>query len=411
MKHMKNNTKKLSAWLGGLALMWGCAACSSELPAGEGPGAGEAVRVASLSEVIPSAGGSVTTRTAPADGSYYLGYRTQVGGASSYPVRAVEVAGGAMAETGLYWAAIEPEETGNTAFFTLSNVGEGSEGGMQFPAGDDILWGSCTAWMKSLDFTLTHRMAAVKVALELDLGPDASIEEVSLVAIRKGYDFDRQTGLVTASGEPSEWVLQPGADPSEWAGLLPPQYRDDAMQLKVTTREGALSRVYKRALPYSMIESIGSGQSQSIPLVFRAGYRLLLTAKVTENTDYTVFFTGATLVDWVYKGSHGVAAKPAGIYTQTELKDWTVKYNAYRTDKSDKNRKALLRYGKLDEATGQWTFTLSRHIEVTDKKGLTPIPVFYDRFDRLNTYRITGIGQTDLFTTLDGSASVTTGIF
>lgn len=415
MKDMKN--KKIprlpGLWASGVLLMAFCASCASEMPAAGEEGAGEVVRVASLSEVIPTTSSSSATTLVPADGSYYLGYRTQVGGVSAYPVRTVEVAGGTIAETGLYWAVVEPDNAGNQAFFTLSNVGDDGEGGMQFPADDDIVWGSCTAWMAPLDFTLSHRMAAVKVSLELDLPSTASVEQVSLAAVCRGYAFDRQAGLATAAGEPSEWVLQPvsGTNPTEWAGLLPPQHRTDAMELKVTTRDGSLSRVYKRALPYSMVEKLGPDLSQSIPLVFRAGYRLLLTARVTDNTDYTVFFTGATLVDWEYKGSHGVAAKPAGIYTQTELKDWAAKYNAYQADKSEKNRKALLRYGTLDAGSGKWTFTLSRNIQVTDKKGLTPVTMFYDRFDRLNTYRITGIVQTDLLAALDAGASVTQGIF
>lgn len=415
MKHMKNKKRNRlpGIWAGGILLLAGCAACSSEMPAEGGPGEDKTVRVASLSEVIPASASAPATTLAPADGAYYLGYRTQVGGGSAYPVRAVQVAGGTIAETGLYWAAVEPDETGNKAFFTLSNVGDDGEGGMQYPAGDDILWGSCTAWMAPLDFTLTHRMAAVKVTLELDLPASASVEQVSLAAIRRGYVFDRQTGLVEAAGEPSEWRLEAVSDLSraDWAGLVPPQSRADAMELRVTTKDGSLSRVYKRALPYSMIEWISSDQSQSIPLVFRPGYRLLLTARVTDNTDYTVFFTGATLVDWEYKGSHGVVAKPAGIYTETELKDWAAKYNAYQADKSEKNRKALLRYGTLDAGTGKWTFTLSRNIQVGDKNGLMPIPVFYDRFDRLNSYRITGIVRTDLFAALDAGAVVTSGIF
>lgn len=411
MKNKKTN-RRFGVWASGALLALGYTACSSEMPQ-TGAGADEAVRIASVSEVTPTIGAGATTTLVPADGSYYLGYQTEVGGAPSYPVRAVEVAGGTIAETGLYWASVQPDETGNKAFFTLSNVGVEGQGAMQYPAGDDIVWGSCTAWMAPLNFTLSHRMAAVKVELELDLSPSASIEQVTLAAIRRGYDFDRQTGLVSVSGASAEWTLEPASATSgtDWEGLLPPQNRTDAMELRVTTLDGTLRRVYKRTLPYSMIEAIGSDQSQSIPLVFRAGYRLLLTAKVTDNTDYTVFFTGATLVDWEYKGLHGVVGKPAGIYTETELKDWTQKYNAYQADKSEKNRKALLRYGTFEAATAQWTFTLSRNIPVSNKNNLTPVTLFRDRFDRLNTYQITGIEQQDLFTAFATGASVTAGIF
>lgn len=392
-----------------------CAACSpDDSETGETGTSDGLVRIASVTETLRTGTTKSASGIAPADGTYYLGYKTEVGGGMAYPVHAVGLTGGVIAETGLYWANIRREETGNTAFFTLSNVGETEQQQPAFPEGNDILWGSCSGWMAPLDFVLSHRMAEVMVKLEFDLLPSATIEQVSIGAIRQGFVFDRQQGVVTPAGDASELLLKPVSgvtDGTEWSELLPPQNRTKEMELRVTTFDGSQRRVYKRMLPYSMIESIGSGQSQSIPLVFRAGYRLILTAKVTDNTDYTVFFTGATLTDWQYKGPHSVVAKPAGIYTETELKDWTRKYNAYQADKSDKNRKALLRYGVFDENTDKWTFTLSRNITVTNKTDLEPIASFSDTLTRLNNYRLKDITRLELITETEPGATVETDLF
>lgn len=412
MRKMNNTTIRRTAGMlaaGALGAL-GWAGCSSESADGF-PGSGETVRITSVKEALRTETTTPASTVVPADGTYYLGYKTEVGTTLAYPLQPIELITGLWNETGLYWARIAPEPSSGKALFTLSNVGEDAQKEPVFPEKNDILWGDCTAWMTSLEFTLSHRMAAVQVELELDLPAGETIGEVSLEAIRREFAFDRQTGQVTARGEASEWLLEPVSPPSQtgWAGLLPPQARTDAMALKVVVTDGSARKVYTRKLPYSMIESIGPSQSQSIPLVFRAGHRLVLTAKVTNNLDYTVFFTGATLVDWTYKGSHGVVAKPAGIYTESELKDWTVKYNAFRNEASEKNRKALLRYG--EESGGAWTFTLARNIKVTDKTTLTPIARFEDRLVRLNNYQLTGITQAELIATVGSGGSVETGIF
>lgn len=406
-------TKKIDRLMRGMAAsaLFAClgAGCTSEVPA-DGIPQGGGVRIASVTEAYYGTGASASTLI-PADGAYYLGYRTEVGNKLTSPVQSVTLTNGTLGETGLYWANITQEASGGTAYFTLSNVGENDQKEMLFPEKNDILWGNCSAWMKELEFVLSHRMAAVRVELDSDLAPGATLSRVSLCAVQEKFGFDRASGEATPAGDPAEMLLEAtsGSSASGWTTLLPPQARTDAMELKVTVADGGQEKVYKRKLPYSMIEAIGAAESQSIPLAFRAGYRLVLTAKVTDNTDYTVFFTGATLVDWEYKGSHGVVAKPAGIYTETELKDWTVKYNAYQADKSEKNRKALLRYGV--ENAGSWTFTLSRNITVADKTNLTPVAAFYDTLERLNNYRIQGITQGELITELKPGASVTAGIF
>lgn len=418
MRNMKHNMlcRTFGAMVYGGFLALCCTGCSSENPEYV-PGTGDAVRIASVkeslrTETIKTKSMITKSEITPANGDYYLGYKTEVGGVATSPVQKVTVTDGTIAETGLYWTNILKDEASGESIFTLSNVDENEEKEPVFPEDNDILWGECSAWMKALDFTLSHRMAAVRVKLELDIPTGQNVEQVSLTAIQRKYTFNRSTGVVVlGTGNVSEMILKEVSEtsPTEWYELLPPQGWIDDMELKVVVKDGTSSKTYKRALPYSMIESIGSGQSQSIPLEFRAGYRLMLTAKVTDNIDYTVFFTGATLQDWKYEGSHSVVAKSAGIYTETELKDWAKKYNAYIADKSEKNKNALLRYGT--ESGGKWTFTLSRDIEVTNKADLEKVSMFYDELVRLNSYRITGIVQTDLFAALDAGASVTSGIF
>lgn len=409
----KNNRPVLAAGISCALFAFLCAACSSEELETSGAGTPDApVRIASVTEVLRGGATKSASGVAPADGTYYLGYKTEVGGAVTFPVHAIGLTGGTIAETGLYWVSIWHEQNGK-AQFTLSNVGETEQKEPVFPEGNDILWDSYPAWMAPLMFALSHRMAEVEVTLELDLPTSAAVEQVSIGAVLQEFTFDRQQGEVTPGASASELVLDavPGVpDGTGWRALVPPQHRTDEMELRVTTLDGSVRRVYKRKLPYSMIESIGSGQSQSIPLVFRAGYRLALTAKVTDNTDYTVFFSGATLTDWTYEGSHSVVAKPAGIYTETELKDWTRKYNAYQADKSEKNRKALLRYGTPDSGE-KWTFTVSRNITVTDKSDLEPITVFYDSLEQLKDYRLKGIVQADLIAGLRPGANVDSTLF
>lgn len=386
-KTINNITNRIiGTWIyyGLLALYF--TACSSE----EVQTDNSIVHIVSVSKTK----GSSDTELTPSDGTYYLGYRTQVGEAVSNPIQSIELTGGIIAETGLYWANINKESDGK-AFFTLSNVSE-----EEYPEKNDILWADCSIWMQSLTFQLKHLMAGVKV--ELELGDDLSgtnIEKVELSAIRQEFTFDRNTGIVTPEGNSSVLTLENSEQDTDtdWSVLLPPQERTDDMELAVTTN----GKVFKRKLPYSMIEGLGNGQSQSIPLAFRAGHRLVLTAKVTDNTDYTIFFTGATLKDWEYVGSYGVVVKPAGIYTETELKDWTVKYNRYKQDKSETNRKALLRYGTLQDE--KWTFKISRNIEVMNSMNLEKINDFTDKLTRLNNYKIKGITQDDLMQTGTGA--------
>lgn len=399
-----------------------CAACSSEeLDENNNHADNEAVRITSISEITRA----TQEKLAPPDGTYYLGYKTTKAGDERIfeSLQPVKVASGQITnkETGLYWASISREKENNKADFTLSNVNGVNTEEMEFPDNKDILWGKCSEWMKELKFTLSHQMAEVQVNLTSTFTEGVTIKEVKIKAIKQDFSFNRETGeVIPNEKEGTDLILteindtKEDATTTKFSAILPPQERTNEMELEITTSN---NETYSRTLPYSMIEDIPgqSGQSQSVVLKFKAGHRLLLTANVTNNIDYTIFFTGATLKDWKYMNSHAIVAKPAGIYTFTELKDWTVKYNAYYKEnisdtEKEKCRKALLRYGTPPASGGdKWTFTISRDITATTD-GLTRITSFTDKLTNVNSYKITGINQSDLMQTVTGG-TITDGIF
>ena len=347
-------------------------------------------------------------------GEFFLGYKSSAGQEQLHDLTLSDgaivgaIMSGTSYESGLYWVNVAKNSPDNTkSFFTLSNVDENESGNMVFPTDKNILWGSYTAWQQPLKFALSHRMAQVKVILTLSIS--ANVNAVSISAIKQAYTFDREIGVVTAADPATELMLTKNDADGSWEMLLPPQNRTDQMELKVVMSNG---KTYKRKLPYSMDQSLGGGNWESIPLVFRQGHILELTATVTENIDYTIFLTGATLKEWIYIGNQSSVVKPAGIYTETELNDWTKKYNSYIGDKSENNHKALLRYGVYTSGGNpEWDFIISRNINVTNPGSLTPITIFNDKLSKLNNYKITGISASALITAQGTGASVDPAIF
>lgn len=342
--------------------------------------------------------GNLATNTTPADkGTYYLGYKEN-GENVLNPITIGD--GGIVAETGLYWAKVT-KDGDKGANFTLSNVGQGKEGNPVIPESRDILWAKDTKWGGKLQFILQHLMAQVKVELSFgDQINPADIKSVYLVNMGTDIQFDRVGGIVSTTPAKGETELTYIADAAHYYYLLPPQDRSEEMQLKVVTNKG---KVYARKLPFAMSQDIGDGNREDIPLRLRSGYILHLEAKVTNNPDLTVFFTGATLVDWQKIGDSTIGVKPAGIYTSNELLEWATEYNISR----DKDNIHLQRYGMYNEATSQWTFTLKRDITCS-KPATVIISSFVDQLE--GSAKVTGVKQGELLT-LGAGGSVAENIF
>lgn len=411
-RNIITETEKL---LAGILFAGICAACSSEFSETETEElSGKTVQITSVhKEAVTKSDNPLL----PPDDTYYLGYKTTVESTVNAKIHPLTINSGVIEGTtgkddrydsGLYWANVTKEAPG-TAKFTLSNMEEKPDDTV-YADEKDVLWDSREAWMAPLTFTLSHRMAQVSVELTSTLGDDVTIKSVSITSVKQSYKFLRESGTVEATASGTSLSLSKDDDTGKevWSALLPPQDRDDNMALTVVISTG---QTYSRKLPYSMIQNTGGNDTESIVLKFRQGYILNLTANITDDIDYTIFFTGATLENWLYKGEHSVVAKPAGIYTESELKDWVTKYNAYQENKSEKNREALLRYGtyKADE-TPQWTFTISRNIVVTTPDKFAKITKFYDKLERLNNYTI-NMSKDQLIGSVGSGATIEDDIF
>lgn len=294
-------------------------------------------------------------------------------------------------KTKYYWINIKQND-GSNADLTLSNVGRDKDTDL-FPADNDILWGKQTVWLKPLPFVLSHRMAQVRVYLEIDktdINQTApTISTVSMNYVRDQFTFSRTDGVVTASEGSAEKELSKSTDASSkdyYGSILPPQERINegkVLQLQVTTDDG---KTYVGNLPYGMSQFItgSTTEREDVPLQLKAGHILELTATITDNTDYTVLFTYATLVDWKYIKTVRVAAKPAGLYLASELEACITEYNK----NSEATNVKLLKYGVYEDST--WKFTLQRSIAATSIMG-----PFKDSAPTLTqtaagTYKITG---------------------
>ena len=384
-----------------------CFSCSSDK---SDPGMPEAqsVRLAPVQE------GTMTRASqTPPDGNYYLEYTSGSSTAMLHDLALVDgvIQGetpGAPFESGLYWVNIQ-KEAENKATFTLSNMSD-AESGVTLFGEKDILWSTNTvAWgtAAGVAFELQHRMAQVVVEFTFDEIVADEVDKVSLLAMQTSYTFTRADGTVTPVEAPVELELTRVTGTDNWSALLPPQARTNDMTLRVESD----TKAYQRPLPYNMSEDLGGGNSQSIPLAFRSGYILALTAGVTNNIDYKIHFSGATLKNWQYLGSNSVVAKPAGLYTESELNDWATKYNAYRTAiggaDEQKAFNALLRYGEY--ASSQWTFTVRRKIAVANPDALTKITNFVDKLDQADVSYTINIDQADLITNSTGT--IPAGLF
>lgn len=371
--------------------------CTSETI--DGPD-GNSDEVRFTATLDPNAFTTKATTAAPA-GTYYMGYKT---GKDTVSAVTVEGDAGKVSGTGIYWMNIALE-TDNKSFFTLSNV-KRKEDKDSIPADRDILWASDKKSKGTkLSFNLNHLMAQVRVTIETPKDWNETIRTVSLENMQNDIAFDRTAGTANAAGNMTEITLPPVSGTDYYGLILPPQGRTDTMALKVTTREG---KSYKRALPFSMDEKTDDGKWAGIPLKFRAGYILELTAEITNKLDYTILFTGATLQDWKYIGTSTIPARPAGIYTAGDLDRWISDYNEVKTD-PEKSYK-LKKYGNETDKAPRWTFYLRRDIDASSVKGV--ITDFTDILTQETSgeYHIKNKPQDDLLK-LGTNGEVTNGVF
>lgn len=370
---------------GGIVSMLLLPGCTNEIAVTPDTSNGEVLFTATLDD---GAFATKATPTAAPAGTYYLGYTT-----SKDTVSAVTVTGseGAVSGTGIYWMNVALTNNNKSAF-SLSNVKRENDQDI-IPEDRDILWAKSEKKKgEKLDFTLKHLMAQTKVTIKVPDNWEDNITEVSLVNMQNDIKFDRKAGKADAAGDKTTITLSPLAD-GKYGSILPPQDRQDKMVLKVETEQG---KIYQRPLPGSMDELTEGGTWAGITLRFRAGYILEITAEIKESLDFTIFFTGATLQDWNYIGTSTIPARPVGIYTPGDLKQWIEDYNAVK--KGTKESYVLNKYGALSE--GKWTFYLRRNIDASSIDGAVKIADFTDTLTQQSsgTYKISGKSQSDLLT-------------
>lgn len=338
----------------------------------------------------------------PAKGTYFLSYKED----KAPVIKDIEVGtNGVVLNTGFYWINVTADEAGkNGATFTLSNVTADGKLKQENEYKDlneiattaDILWANDKKWGTELDFTLKHKMAQVKITFNVDAS--LTIENVYLKSMGTGITFDRSTGEVTPKGTGDITLLPVKGKDNTYSVLLPPQGRDNTMQLFVKTTDG---KSFARTLPTAMSQPIDPTKPdagrEDVPLSFKSGHLLELTAGINDNQDLTILFTGATLEEWTFIQNAIVPARPSGIYTASDLDEWAKAYNAGNTFTNYK----LNKYGEYKD--DKWTFTLKRNI--TAKSETTPITSFSDELVGESSCQIDGITKAYLFHKITGTVS------
>lgn len=385
---------KLSVLTGILAL----SACSGELEHIEETTASQVllapVQVTGQANVISR---TATPEAAPA-GNYLFGW---VNAKDNRILTAVTVGtdGTITGTFSVYWENMKLPQT-----VIFSNSGEIKEADKKTEP-VDILWGKLDNQNKTdnaLSFVLDHRMAQAEV--ELTLKDDAAswkVNSIRLTQLKKQYTFSNENGLVAPVGDEGEInislekseVLKESGGSVKGIVMLPPQDKANNTELVVVINDGSNDHTFRRKLPYAMAQQIAQDQWEDIPLKFRAGYKLHITAGITGTSNNEIQFTYATLVDWDRKDTGTASARPAGLYT---FNDWQTFAGIYNTPDDSKREVRLARYGTKN-SDGSWTFIVQRDIDMTDK---IPTPLSNmatnDKLTATSQYKIKGTTANDL---------------
>ena len=315
--------------------------------------------------------------------------------------------------TYLRWRDVSARQSDGKFRFTLDNVAEYSSAGSvtlgeRYAAAPqsetdapDIVWGSAEAEEgkepDALQFTLTHRMSMVSVEIYMntdDVALDGADAEVSLSNVYTVPEsFDRETGLVSVSGQRENLILHKGVleqsgnryvvDP--W--LLPPQTFDEDNWPVLSLTVGG--KTYSGTLTHYMVDDGGDIDTPSEMNGFEASRHLTIRARISDSSeDIPLIFMPVLVKKWEETADAGIIAKQQGIYTVTDYAEAVEAYNAEPED-----AQSLIKYASFDENTGRWTFYIFR--DIGSAETVSEMKKFKDGdFDmEFHGYTVYGFGE------------------
>ncbi len=232
---------------------------------------------------------------------------------------------------------------------------------------NDIVWGKTeeATWntAEPVIFTLQHRMASVKVNIDVAEGLSLIEEEVkkgvtvSLLEIRTTPStFNRNTGVVSVNNETTkkdvkihEGILSDNGDTDTW--IFPPlNFSDGRPQLQIILKDGT---TYTGTIPETMLsgeESSDDNNATSRTLAFEAGKLLTIRVLLVEDIEeQPILFLPARVENWEDKGPVSIECNQLGIYNEDDYKTVVTAYN-------NDDESTLKRYATYDK--GIWTICI-----------------------------------------------------
>lgn len=415
------------------------AACSETAPVDSSQTEGSPIVLSARTDE----GGSVNTRVSdePVEsGSYYLSFTNtnedlQTVSApfrdgTGYPW--VDGAGEDGEGEALHWGYIQRPVGDNVTLYLDNVAGEADEKNVvtlddndvyqasvynAATSDNDIVWGrntTVTYNAPNVNFTLSHRMACVRVNIQVDTkdGGDQNVSEsitrhgvtVSLLNVRyKASQFNRTTGIVTVN--PTEKIdlklhdgtLLEGGYTSTW--IFPPQSFSDSDRpiLQIMLKDGS-GTTYEGGLPEPMFDAAGTVSD----LAFSTGQLLTINVKlVTSIADREILFLPAVVENWTHLDPIDIISRQLGIYSE---EDYAAVVNAYN-QKGGIDTETMARYATYDEATEKWIVNI--FAEIGNNAELTNENKFNDNtsitlvFNGWTVYGKDANSQSDLFTSYD----------
>ena len=355
-------------------------------------------------------GGSVDTRVEDGevvDGNYYLSFTNtdedlQTVSApfrdgTGYPW--VDGAGENGEGEALHWGYIQRPANDNVTLYLDNVAGEANEKNVVIldkndvyqasvydaaTSENDIVWGRKTNVKydaKNVDFTLSHRMACVRVNIQVDIddGGDQNVSEsitqhgviVSLLNVRyKASQFNRTTGKVTENTTETNIKLHDGKlvdSGYTFTWIFPPQSFSDSYRpiLQIKLKDGS-GTTYEGGLPESMFGN-NDYLGTAYDLAFSAGQLLTINVKlVTSIADREILFLPAVVEDWTHLDPIDIVPKQLGIYSDEDYNDVVKAYN----NEEGIDAETMKRYATYDEETKKWIVNIFAEIgtgeELTD---------------------------------------------
>ena len=313
----------------------------------------------------------------------------------------------------LRWNDMKADDAGNHVL-TLDNLTDG-QNAVEVPLGEayaassvededvpDIVWGSRTiaadAEKGTVDFSLYHRMA--KISLEITVNsPGIALDDKDVTVTLKNVTaipttFNRSSGTVSAGAEFTDVELYSGVLTQSGnhyvipSWIFPPQQfdQDNFPKLRIEFD----GQAYEGTLNRYMVNDGGDSDDTPVSLDgFEAGRHLTLRARLSQGVeDVEVIFMPVYIRKWEEIDGIGITAKQRGIYTETDYSQLVATYNDDPQDES-----VLEKYGKKDDASGQWTFDLFKNIG--DSAGEAGMPKFKDGNFTMNFHGYSIYGVTD----------------